>query len=159
MNYFISRAGQQYGPYSLDEVQRYVASGNILVSDLARSEAMEHWAPVSQVVGNIPTQPVPPPPGQAQVPVYVQPQPQPPLYAQPAPPNYKPPKSRLAFILLGIFLGGLGIHNFYAGYTGKGLAQLLISVLTCGVGSLVVWVWVIVELCTVDKDSENVYFN
>ncbi|MBQ3218003.1 MAG: TM2 domain-containing protein [Akkermansia sp.] len=27
------------------------------------------------------------------------------------------PKSRLAYILLGVFLGSLGIHNFYAGYT------------------------------------------
>ncbi len=159
MNYFISRAGQQYGPYTLDEVQRYFSSGNILATDLARSEAMEQWAPVSQIIGNIPSQPVAPPPGYAQPPAYVQQQPQTALYAQPVPPNYKPPKSRLAFILLGIFLGGLGIHNFYAGYTGKGLAQLLISVLTCGLGSIVVWVWVIIELCTVDKDSENVYFN
>ena len=35
------------------------------------------------------------------------------------------PKSRLAYILLAILLGTLGIHNFFAGYTGKGIAQLL----------------------------------
>ncbi len=158
MNYFISRAGQQYGPYSLDEVQRYVSSGNILVTDLARSEAMEQWTPVSEVVGNIPAaQPAPPPPGQTQVPVYQQ-QGQP-LYAQPAPANYQPPKSRIAFILLGIFLGHLGIHNLYAGYTGKGLAQLLITILTCGFGGIVTFIWAIIEVCTVDKDSRNVYFN
>lgn len=28
------------------------------------------------------------------------------------------PKSRLAYILMGLFLGGLGVHNFYAGYNG-----------------------------------------
>ena len=36
-------------------------------------------------------------------------------------------KSKMAAGLLGIFLGGLGIHNFYLGNTGKGVAQLLLS--------------------------------
>ncbi len=27
MNYFITRDGQQYGPYTLADLQRYVASG------------------------------------------------------------------------------------------------------------------------------------
>lgn len=35
------------------------------------------------------------------------------------------PKSKLAAGLLGIFLGSLGVHNFYLGYTTKGLIQLL----------------------------------
>jgi len=39
----------------------------------------------------------------------------------------KESKSKLAAGLLGIFLGGLGIHNFYLGYTGKAVAQLLLS--------------------------------
>lgn len=37
------------------------------------------------------------------------------------------PKSRLVYILLGIFFGELGIHDFYAGYAGKGLMKLLLS--------------------------------
>ena len=36
-------------------------------------------------------------------------------------------KSKLAAGLLGIFLGGWGIHNFYLGNTGKAIAQLLIG--------------------------------
>lgn len=32
---------------------------------------------------------------------------------------YPDQKSKMAAGLLGIFLGGLGIHNFYLGYTGK----------------------------------------
>jgi TM2 domain-containing membrane protein YozV len=54
-------------------------------------------------------------------------------------------KSKLAAGLLGIFLGTLGIHNFYLGYTGKAVAQLLITVLTLGIGSIVTWVWGLVE--------------
>lgn len=54
MNYTIKRGEQQYGPYSLAELQRYVASGNILLTDLCRSEGMADWVPVSQVIGTIP---------------------------------------------------------------------------------------------------------
>lgn len=38
------------------------------------------------------------------------------------------PKSRVVAGLLGIFLGALGIHRFYLGYTGIGLLMLLITV-------------------------------
>lgn len=36
-------------------------------------------------------------------------------------------KSKMAAGLLGIFLGGLGVHNFYLGYTGKAIAQIALS--------------------------------
>lgn len=66
-------------------------------------------------------------------------------------------RTRIAYILLGIFLGGLGIHNFYAGYNGKAVAQLLITLLTGWliVPLIVVWIWVIVELVTVTKDAQG----
>lgn len=54
-------------------------------------------------------------------------------------------KSKIAAGLFGIFLGGLGIHNFYLGYNSKGLAQLLISVLSCGILSFVSGIWGFVE--------------
>lgn len=50
-------------------------------------------------------------------------------------------KSKMAAGLLGIFLGGWGIHNFYLGYTGKAIAQILVTILTCGIGSL----WGLIE--------------
>src|SRR5262249_51198120 len=53
MNYFVKRGEQQYGPYSLADLQRSVQQGNIAPTDLARSEAMQDWVPVSQVIGNI----------------------------------------------------------------------------------------------------------
>ena len=56
-----------------------------------------------------------------------------------------PQKSKMAAGLLGIFLGGLGVHNFYLGYTGKAVAQLLISLLTCGFGAFVSGIWGLVE--------------
>lgn len=89
-----------------------------------------------------PSQPVPPQEQYAQ-PQYAQPQ-----YAQPIPPGAVPQpyydpraKSRLAAGLLGIFLGGLGVHRFYLGYTTIGILQILVTVVTCGLGSI----WGLIE--------------
>lgn len=55
------------------------------------------------------------------------------------------PKSKTAAGLLGIFLGGLGIHNFYLGFTKRALIQLLVSLLSCGTAALAMEIWGIVE--------------
>ena len=77
--------------------------------------------------------------------------------ASPAP-AYKPEdqKSKLVAGLLGILLGGLGIHNFYLGYNGKGVAQILLS-FCFGVGAI----WGLIEgimiLCgSINKDAKGV---
>jgi len=59
MKYYIQRGINEYGPYTLADLQRYVAQGNIALTDLVRSEGMTEWTPVSQILGTIP---VPPPP-------------------------------------------------------------------------------------------------
>jgi len=68
------------------------------------------------------------------------------------------PKTRVLYVLLGIFLGVFGVHNFYAGYVKKGTIQLCLTVLTCFYGGLVSWLWAIVEICTVNKDAEGTQF-
>lgn len=45
-------------------------------------------------------------------------------------------KSKIAAGLLAIFLGGIGVHKFYLGFTGPGLVFLLVNT----VGWLVTWV-------------------
>ena len=64
-------------------------------------------------------------------------------------------KSKMTAGLLGIFLGGLGIHNFYLGYTGKAIAQIVLS-FCFGAGAL----WGLIEgiliLCgKIDKDAKG----
>lgn len=65
-------------------------------------------------------------------------------------------KSKMAAGLLGIFLGALGIHNFYLGFTGKALAQLLISVLSCGMLSPVSGIWGLIEGIMILTGSSNI---
>jgi TM2 domain-containing membrane protein YozV len=54
-------------------------------------------------------------------------------------------KIGIAFVLC-FFLGVLGIHRFYAGRTRSGVAMLLISVLSGGVGTAVTVVWALIDL-------------
>ena len=62
-------------------------------------------------------------------------------------------KSKILAGLLGIFLGGWGIHNFYLGFTSKAIIQMLLSIfgymLSCvGIGVAMVTaakIWGIVE--------------
>lgn len=73
--------------------------------------------------------------------------------------NNNEKKSKIAAGLLGIFLGYLGIHNFYLGYTGKAVAQLLLSVLSCGALSFVSAVWGLIEGILILTGSINVDAN
>lgn len=66
------------------------------------------------------------------------------------------PKSKIAAGLLGIFLGSFGVHNFYLGYTSKAVAQLLITVLSCGILSFVSGIWALVEGIMILTGSINV---
>ena len=50
MTYQVRRDGQMYGPYTLQDLQRYVTSGNVLPTDLAKSDEMPDWLPVSQIL-------------------------------------------------------------------------------------------------------------
>jgi TM2 domain-containing membrane protein YozV len=69
-------------------------------------------------------------------------------------------KSKLAAGLLAIFVGIFGIHNFYLGFKGKAVAQLLITVLSMGFLSWVSFIWGLIEgilILTgkIDKDAHG----
>jgi TM2 domain-containing membrane protein YozV len=44
---------------------------------------------------------------------------------------------KIAAGILGILVGTLGIHKFVLGYTTEGLIMLLVTVLTCGIGTII----------------------
>jgi hypothetical protein len=93
MLYHVTRSGQNYGPYTLEDLQRYVASGNVLLTDLTKSDEMAEWVPVSQMLG------ASAPAGYGVVP---------PNYASGAVPYPDPPNLHWALVLLiGLFTCGL----------------------------------------------------
>lgn len=48
MNYLISRDGQEYGPYKIEEIQRYLNEGSILPEDYAFDG--EQWTSVNNLL-------------------------------------------------------------------------------------------------------------
>ena len=54
-------------------------------------------------------------------------------------------KSKLVMLILAIFLGWAGGHNFYLGFTGRAVGQLLISILTFGLLAPVSAIWALIE--------------
>jgi len=123
-------------------------------------------APVPDAAPPEPSGPALPPPPPPAAGTGVAP---PPQAGAPSPSAYAPdqlvnyysppqPKTRVVFVLLGIFLGVFGVHNFYTGYVKKGTIQLCLTLLTCFYGAGVSWIWAIVEICVVNRDAEGVQF-
>jgi len=54
--------------------------------------------------------------------------------------------------VLGILLGGLGIHRFILGDTGGGVLRILITLFTCGAGSLLGLIEGIIYLTKSDQE-------
>ena len=72
-------------------------------------------------------------------------------------------KSKVGAGLLAIFVGAFGVHNFYLGYNGKAVAQLLLTLvgwILCGLGPIVAVIWSFIEgimilVGSIDKDAEG----
>lgn len=57
-------------------------------------------------------------------------------------------KSKVAAGLLALFFGTLGVHNFYLGYTGKAVAQLIITIIGW-ITMIIVIGWVLVSAVSI----------
>lgn len=65
-------------------------------------------------------------------------------------------KSKMAAGLLGIFLGAWGIHNFYLGFTKKAIIQIVVTLVTCGIGGIWGFIEGILILCgKIDADADG----
>ena len=75
-------------------------------------------------------------------------------------------KSRGRYIILGLFFGGMGFHNFYAGHHVRGAIKMGIFLIAFAVdaslrfytGFAIValalfWLWALIEIITVKKDA------
>ena len=66
-------------------------------------------------------------------------------------------EKKIAAGVCGILLGGLGIHKFILGYTKEGIIQIVITVVTCGIGSIVGLIEGIIYLTKTDELFVSTY--
>jgi TM2 domain-containing membrane protein YozV len=63
-------------------------------------------------------------------------------------------------IVAGIFallLGSIGVHKFYLGYTTEGIIQIVISIVTCGIGGIIPFIEGIIYLVKSDEEFYQTY--
>lgn len=116
---------KEYGPVSAEQIRQWIAEGRVNSSTLLQAAGSSEWKPLS-AFAEFGIGAAPPPLGNYSAP---------PVLAE------EDRKSKLAAGLLGIFLGGIGVHRFYLGYTTIGVVQILVTFITCGFGSI----WGLVE--------------
>lgn len=124
--------GTPHGPYDVETIKGMIMRGEINAETLCFTPGMADWTPLYDVL----------------------------LAAVPHVPFATRPagKQRIAYILLGIFFGVIGMHNFYAGYIKKGIIQLMMSVFSCTLLTPFVFIWNLIEICTIEKDADGVPF-
>lgn len=116
--------------------------------------------PFSQQNGQFQQQQYTPPQGQYQQQQPNQGQPQQPPQTVNVSVNYqymptnKKVVNKLAYVLLALFLGGFGIHNFYAGKTGQGILFLLFFWTT--IPAIIAFIQAIIALCQPSDANGNI---
>jgi TM2 domain-containing membrane protein YozV len=75
-----------------------------------------------------------------------------------APPPYNPADSkRIVAGILGILLGGFGVHRFILGDAMGGVLRIVITFVTCGIGSLIGLIEGIIYLTKSDEQFHQEY--
>lgn len=59
--------------------------------------------------------------------------------------------------ILAILLGSLGIHKFILGYTKEGIIQIIVTFVTCGIGSIIGLIEGIIYLTKSDEEFYQTY--
>lgn len=146
---FIGADGCEYGPVDAAQLRQWISEGRANAQSLVRGPGSTSWRPLGQYPELIaPAVPA------AGAPPYIPPSPVAPV---PLPVSLPVPgrKSKIAAGLLGVLLGGWGIYRFYLGFVGIGLAQILVTFMTCGLGAL----WGFIEGILILTGSINVDAN
>jgi len=139
--------GQPYGPVDAAEIRRWIAENRVNAQTLAQVEGAPEWKPLGSFAEFASELKAVPPP------------------IAPAPAMASRASNRIPAGVCGILLGSLGIHKFILGYTGAGLAMLLITIVggicTCGAAAGVMHVIALIEgiiyLCKSDEEFVRTY--
>ncbi len=124
----IGSDGQQYGPVSAEQLRSWLGQNRVNAQTLIQPEGVTEWKAVGtfpEFAGDLRTAP--------------------PLTAPPPVNLPARASNKIAAGVCGILLGSLGVHKFILGYTGTGIIMLLVTLLTCGLGGLVMHVIGLIE--------------
>ncbi|HVM62300.1 MAG TPA: NINE protein [Verrucomicrobiae bacterium] len=133
----IGADGREYVPTSVEQLRHWIADGRANAQTKAQAEGSTEWKTLADF-----------PEFHAALGISVG-----------APPPISPPVQTQTVtrlpgadrkIIAGVLAliphtGCLGIHKFVLGNTGAGIAMLLITVLTCGIGGAVMWIIALIE--------------
>lgn len=118
------------GPYALSDVNQLLLSGQLDSDDLAWVEGTPDWVPLTSIQG---------------------------VVRIPNPKADISERTILPAFLLAFLIGPLGLHRFYAGRTGSGVAMLLLSISVVGLIVTGIWATVdgIVLACGAFRDGDG----
>jgi len=142
----IGADGKEYVPASTDQLRQWIWEGRVNAQTRAQASGNAEWKPLAdfpefhEVLGISAS--VPPPIS-------------PPVQAHVTKPPGAEKKLVAGIVALIPHTGCLGIHKFILGYTGAGITMLLVTLLTCGIGGVVMWVISLIEGITYLTKSDD----
>ena len=147
MEYYINKDDKQTGPFTIGQLRSMWSSGSLTTATLFWHEGATGWLPLRTISTDL--EPIPTPKHA------VTPEPQ--TISTTRPTIVRTAKSRGIYIILGLFFGLLGVHNFYAGHYRPAIWQLVTTILFfwTAIVPVAVFIWIIFELCTVKSDSNG----
>jgi len=151
--WYYSHDGERHGPISSDQLRALAAAGKLTSEDLVWKDGMENWTAAGKVQGLIQSTgaaPSPPPVRSAAKAVDVD-----------GPPGFDKAEvanKKLAAGICGILVGSLGIHKFILNLTTPALIMLIVTVVTCGIGAMVMGLIGLIEgIIYLTKSDEEFY--
>ena len=137
----IGSDGEQYGPASAEQLRGWLAENRVNGRTLIQPEGATDWQPLGafpEFSGAVQSIALP---------------------AGPPPANLSAKASnKIAAGICALLIGSFGVHKFLLGYTGAGIIMLLVTLLTCGLGAVVMYVIAIIEgIIYLTKSDQDFY--
>lgn len=142
MSYYILEGEETKGPFTIGQLRSMWSTGGITAKTMYCQEGDQQWRPLGSILHLLEPPPIPRTPAAA---------------SQPSIIIVRPTKSRGVYIILGLFFGCLGIHNFYAGHHGRGAAQLIVTILLGWliIGLVITALWALIEVISETNDGDG----